>query len=163
MIEKVYVDGVLDNQEQKNLFIHPNCDIIIAYSGEASEYLKGSIASLRMYDKCFSADSIQYLMDIDSLDIDYNWVPPVSGLKENNAEKFEVYFNNADSQLIIQNKIENQHIEDLKIVDLSGRTLINVHNDLSESEIAIKVPQVDSFVVVIVSNNEVFSKLVLAH
>lgn len=72
MIEKIYVNGKLDNQEQKNLFVHEENDIIIGSSGAADQYLRGSIASLRMYDKYFPADRIEELMKKDNLDIDYD-------------------------------------------------------------------------------------------
>lgn len=77
MIERVYVDSILDNQSQKNLFIHPECDIVLGYPGDGTEYFDGSIASLRIYDKCFPADSIGYLMRLDKLDIDYDTISEV--------------------------------------------------------------------------------------
>ena len=164
MLEKVYVDGVLNNQEQKNLFIHPQCDIIVGYSGGAGEYLSGSIASLRMYDKCFGADSIQHLMDMDSLDIDYDWVgtTPESSIKQIDDSKIKMFLNSAN-QLVIQNNKDDFDIEKVKVVDISGRTLLDVDYGLKGNEIALDIPKVDTFIVVLVSNTETFSKLISAY
>jgi hypothetical protein len=69
MVEKIYVDGKLDNQGQKNLFVHQGSHIMVGYSGEPSEYLSGAIANLRMWDKAFPADSIPYLMHMDGIEV----------------------------------------------------------------------------------------------
>jgi hypothetical protein len=72
MVEKIYVNGELNAQSQRNLFIHEDNTIYIGFSGDASEYFTGYIASLRMYDKYFPEDSVPVLMNMDDLEIDYN-------------------------------------------------------------------------------------------
>ena len=57
-VEKVYVDGNLNAQEQKYLNVWPNGTIYLGYSGDSTEYLSASIASFRMYDVALSAQGI---------------------------------------------------------------------------------------------------------
>ena len=134
---------------------------MIGYSGESTEYLRGSLASLRMYDKCFGADSIQYLMEMDSLDIDYNWVetPVESSIKQTSDSKIKMFLN-AANQLVIQNDKDNFEIEKVKVVDISGRTLLDVDYGLKGNEVALDMPKVDTFIVVLVSNTETYSRLI---
>ncbi|MFI1773470.1 family 43 glycosylhydrolase [Thalassobellus citreus] len=60
-IERVYVDGVLNAQEQKNLYVNSNGRILVGFSGDAAEYLTGTIASLKMYDYSLSESEIAEL------------------------------------------------------------------------------------------------------
>lgn len=70
MMQQIYVNGVLNNEEQKYLFVHEGSNIMIGFSGAANEYFSGSIASLRMYDKYFPAARINWLMNLDKLKTD---------------------------------------------------------------------------------------------
>ncbi len=70
MVEKIYVNGNLDNKSQRNLFVHENNNIMVGFSGSADEYFTGSIASLRMYDKYFPEDKIPDLMSADGINND---------------------------------------------------------------------------------------------
>ena len=64
-VEKVYVDGTQNNQEQKYLNVWPNGPIILADSGatDVEEHFSGSIASLRMYDVALDAAGVTALMN----------------------------------------------------------------------------------------------------
>ncbi|MBN1949832.1 MAG: hypothetical protein JW801_01425, partial [Bacteroidales bacterium] len=164
MLEKIYVDSVLNNQSQRNLFVHPGCDIMVGFSGQSGEYLRGSIASLRMYDKCFPEDSIGYLMKMDALDIDYDWVPTVID-KLDQQEKLEesvnVFYNPEHNSLIIQNPDEKQNIEKILISDLTGRLLHSENHQFIKERTEIPAPDTNSFVITIQSKSEIFSKLIL--
>ncbi|MFO7998589.1 MAG: LamG-like jellyroll fold domain-containing protein, partial [Bacteroidales bacterium] len=69
MVEKIYVNGELDNMSQRNLFVHPDSPIMVASSGAPDQYFTGAIASLRMFDKYFPEESIRGLMELDGLEI----------------------------------------------------------------------------------------------
>jgi hypothetical protein len=64
-VEKVYVDGQMDNQVQKYLNVWPNGPVYLGWSGSnnasAPEYLSGSIASFKMYDVALDAAGITAL------------------------------------------------------------------------------------------------------
>lgn len=160
MLEKIYVDGILNNQEQKSLFIHPNCDIMIGFSGEATEYLKGSIASLRMYDKYYPSDSIQFLMDMDEIDPDYT-IPPPTAIKEDfQPENISIFYSNENECLTLKKNNNKVNIEKVDIVDMTGRLVATFTEGLNQDEIRLKVPEVNLFVAVIMSNTSVHSKLI---
>ena len=67
MVEKIYVNGKLDNKSQRNLFVHENGTIMIGSSGSPAELFNGSIASVRLYDTYFPYESIPYLMNMDGI------------------------------------------------------------------------------------------------
>jgi xylan 1,4-beta-xylosidase len=69
MVEKIYVNGRLDNMSQRNLFVHADSPIMVASSGAPNQYFTGAIASLRMYDKYFPEESIRGLMELDGLEM----------------------------------------------------------------------------------------------
>lgn len=162
MLEKVYVDSVLDNQSQRNLFIHPECDIMVGFSGQSGEYLRGSLASLRMYDKCFPEDSIGYLMRMDELDIDYDWEPPDAIESQNTMEQhINVFYNRENERLVIINEDTGSNIERVSIFDLSGRIILMEEHAFNDSLMEIPVPDMNSFIVTIMSKSEIYSKLIL--
>jgi xylan 1,4-beta-xylosidase len=158
MIEKVYVDGKLDNQEQKNLFVHTGNDVYIAYSGEPTEYLNGYIASLRIYDKCFGADSIQYLMAMDSLDIDYTATTPVSSPYQSGREDIFIYYNKYNDKLTIRKKNGLSPVSRVDVVDVSGRKLKTYEGLFNSGILEFDGPEVDNFIVIVVTENAVYSE-----
>lgn len=161
MLEKIYVDSVLDNQSQRNLFIHPQCDIMIGYSGASNEYLRGSLASLRMYDKCFPEDSIGYLMRMDELDIDYDW-EPIDALDENTSleESVNIFYDRQNNNLIIQNEDAGNRIERVFIADLTGRVIRMRSQGFDGAETEIPAPETNLFIVTVMSKSVTFSKLI---
>ena len=58
-MENVYVDGVLDNHEQKMLHITPTDEIFIGRAHNQSNFFSGSIASLKIYDQALSPDQVR--------------------------------------------------------------------------------------------------------
>ncbi|MBR4266781.1 MAG: family 43 glycosylhydrolase [Bacteroidales bacterium] len=52
MIEKIYVDGVLNRELPLMLFVEPS-DIIIGTSGEPWEFFSGYISDVKIWDYCF--------------------------------------------------------------------------------------------------------------
>jgi hypothetical protein len=80
-MEKVYVDGKLDVQEEKMMFATGANEIFIGKGHGAPEFFSGSLASVVMYDKALSVDKIaemasdkpssDVLMSIDSSKLDY--------------------------------------------------------------------------------------------
>ncbi len=66
-VERVYVDGTLNNQEQKNLQVWQGGAVILADSGalDVEEHFSGSVASLRMYDVALDATGVNALMSGD--------------------------------------------------------------------------------------------------
>jgi xylan 1,4-beta-xylosidase len=62
MIENVYVDGKPDTQLPLSLFVESDT-IRIGASGEPSENFSGYIARIQLFDKAFSADEVQKLMN----------------------------------------------------------------------------------------------------
>jgi hypothetical protein len=61
LLENVYVDGELNNQQPIYLFVQAS-DILIGASGEPSENLTGFIADVKLYDKTLSAKEIRELI-----------------------------------------------------------------------------------------------------
>lgn len=47
--EKLYVDGVLSNTENKMLFIHPSLNFMLGSNGDA-DYFNGALSSIKVYD-----------------------------------------------------------------------------------------------------------------
>jgi hypothetical protein len=64
-VEKVYVDGTLNAQEQKYLQVWPNGSVILGDSGatDVEEHFSGSVASFRMYDVAVNAAGVTALMN----------------------------------------------------------------------------------------------------
>ncbi len=60
-MEKVYIDGKLDNQAQKMLHITPTEEIFIGRSHDRSGLFSGSIASLKIYDQALDSGQISEL------------------------------------------------------------------------------------------------------
>ncbi|UII26180.1 family 43 glycosylhydrolase [Fulvivirga maritima] len=58
-MEKVYVDGVLNGEEQKMLFVEPGSYIHVGNSANKEVPFSGALASLKMYDKALSYDEIK--------------------------------------------------------------------------------------------------------
>lgn len=61
MIEKVYVDGVLNTELPLNLFVE-NSTIRIGGSGEASEHFSGYMTGICLYDKALNSNELLKLM-----------------------------------------------------------------------------------------------------
>ncbi len=63
-VEKVYVDGTLNNQEQKFLNVWEGGQVYIGWSSatDVEEHLSGSIASFRLYDVALDAAGIADLV-----------------------------------------------------------------------------------------------------
>jgi hypothetical protein len=61
LLENVYVDGELNNQQPIYLFVKA-ADILIGASGEPNENLTGYISDAKLYDKALSAKEIRELM-----------------------------------------------------------------------------------------------------
>lgn len=77
MIERVFVDGKINAIEQKNLFIYPEGEILIGFSGEPTEYFTGAIANIRLYNQFFTDGQIEKLMNESNIRPDYQ----LSGVK----------------------------------------------------------------------------------
>ena len=58
-MENVYVDGVLDSNEQKMLHVLPTEKIFIGRSHGRADYFSGSMASVKVYDQALSAEKIK--------------------------------------------------------------------------------------------------------
>lgn len=56
--EKVYVDGVLNNTENKMLFIHPADNFMLGNNGDA-DYFDGAVSSLKVYDHILTDSAIK--------------------------------------------------------------------------------------------------------
>jgi len=61
VLESVYVDGKLNTQTPRSLFVAGG-DILIGASGESSENFSGYIANARLYDRAMTADEVMKLM-----------------------------------------------------------------------------------------------------
>lgn len=61
LLENVYVDGELNNQQPISLFVAAS-DIRIGASGEPAENLTGYIARAQLFDKALTADEVRALM-----------------------------------------------------------------------------------------------------
>ena len=81
VIERVYVDGQLNNSEAKMLLMHEGRPVFLGASEPGTEYFDGYLASLRVYDmalgeqqvKRLAADKLaaDVLVHIDSSKLDY--------------------------------------------------------------------------------------------
>ncbi len=81
VIERVYVDGQLNNSEAKMLLMHEGRPVYVGASEPGSEFLDGYLASLRVYDAALSetavrqlaadAPSADVLVHLDSAKLDY--------------------------------------------------------------------------------------------
>jgi hypothetical protein len=61
LLENVYVDGELNNQQPIYLFVQAS-DILIGASGEPTENFTGYISDAKLYDKALSANEIREMM-----------------------------------------------------------------------------------------------------
>ena len=81
VIERVYVDGQLNNSEAKMLLMHEGRPVYVGASEPGTEFLDGYLASLRVYDAALSetavkqlaadAPSADVLVHLDSAKLDY--------------------------------------------------------------------------------------------
>ena len=71
------MDGKINAIEQKNLFIYPEGEILIGFSGEPTEYFTGAIANIRLYNQFFTDGQIEKLMNESNIRPDYQ----LSGVK----------------------------------------------------------------------------------
>lgn len=114
LIEKLYVDGKLNRQMQKNLYVNANSPIYIGYSTDAVEYLSGSISSLKMYDYPLSA------ADITSL---YTGNDIVTSLTETEMQvtSWSAYPNPTYNELFVESRFEWEQIQ---LINSSGDIVI---------------------------------------
>ncbi|UCH14189.1 MAG: family 43 glycosylhydrolase [Bacteroidales bacterium] len=160
MTERIYVNGILDNAEQKQLFVHSNCDIIIGFSGHIQEYFTGSIANLRIYDKHFSADSIQYLMDMDNIEPDYTqtFMDELPGEKSN----VNVYYKKREDHVVVRNTNNSEFINSVKLLSIDGK-LLSIEQNLSTVEHEFNAPGKGAYIVVVVCNDKIYSNKLIIH
>ncbi|HRZ35033.1 MAG TPA: family 43 glycosylhydrolase [Candidatus Paceibacterota bacterium] len=81
VIERVYVDGQLNNSEAKMLLMHEGRPVYVGASEPGSEYFDGSLAALRVYDGALSESEVKnlaadepsadVLVHVDSAKLDY--------------------------------------------------------------------------------------------
>jgi len=81
VIERLYVDGQLNNSEAKMLMMHEGRPIYVGASEQGTEYFDGYLASLRVYGgalgeadvKKLAADapSADVLVHLDAAKLDY--------------------------------------------------------------------------------------------
>lgn len=70
VIERVYVDGELNNAEAKMLLMHEGRPIHVGASEPGTEFFSGTVASLRVYDVALSETEVQNLAaDAPSADV----------------------------------------------------------------------------------------------
>ncbi|SFG82892.1 family 43 glycosylhydrolase [Pedobacter insulae] len=60
-MERLYVDGVLDTEERKMLFINRLSEIYIGTTPDRNAYFSGAIASVKLYDTPLSANEVKKL------------------------------------------------------------------------------------------------------
>lgn len=57
-VEKIYVDGRLDNQEENMLQVRGANEIFLGRGHNAPEFFSGSLASIQIYDRCLARQEI---------------------------------------------------------------------------------------------------------
>ncbi|WP_165501339.1 family 43 glycosylhydrolase [Pedobacter psychrodurus] len=60
-MEQIYVDGVLDKQERKMLFIDGLSDFLIGTNNDKGAYFSGALASLKIYDTPLTAREVKQM------------------------------------------------------------------------------------------------------
>jgi hypothetical protein len=81
VIERVYVNGQLDNAEAKMLLMHEGRPVYVGASEPGTEYFDGYLASLRVYDRALNEEQVRalaarspeadILVHVDSARLDY--------------------------------------------------------------------------------------------
>jgi xylan 1,4-beta-xylosidase len=129
LVEKLYVNGKLNRQQQKNLYVHANSPIYVGWStqnGGNTEYLTGSIASLKMYDYALSAQDITTLFNGNEV--------IVTGFEEEMAvaQSWHVFPNPATSELNVQT---DGTAEQISLLNLKGETIRSITNPAEHEKI----------------------------
>lgn len=117
LVEKLYVDGKLNNQAQKNLYVNANSPIHVGWStqrGGNEEYLTGSISSLKMYDYALTATDVTTLFNGNDVVTDVNF-------EEAEKQDFAIYPNPSNSVFNIRN---SKNIASLKVINVYGQTVL---------------------------------------
>jgi xylan 1,4-beta-xylosidase len=146
MYEKIYVDGVINNQQELNLFVQ-NSSIIVAASGNTAENFSGYISSARLYDYALTGQAV-----IDSMaatEPPKVAGPPVTGVKtiKNTEKAFNIFYSTVDDKIIVKNQ-SSELMDCVKLVNLVGIVITN-KKDLEYSETEINAPQKGIYIVVI--------------
>lgn len=119
LVEKLYVDGKLNNQAQKNLYVNANSPILIGWSaqqGGNEEYLTGLIASLKMYDYPLTAQDITTL---------FNGNEVVTEVEETTISETstKIYPNPAKYELTIES---TQEVTTLDLLNAEGISVLRI-------------------------------------
>ncbi|MBC7615676.1 MAG: discoidin domain-containing protein, partial [Pedobacter sp.] len=119
-MEKLYVDGVLDREERKMLFVNRLSHIYIGTTSDQNAYFSGALAALKLYDIALTANEIKK-MARENLDSDAAFYFESTSLDYGKLKnwKNEGF---ADGNLMVNHSSPS-------IEDIEGKIAINLSNN----------------------------------
>lgn len=121
MIEKVYVDGIIDTLWPLSLFVESSY-VKIGTSGLSTERYNGFIANAQLFDKSLNEDEIVKLMENTCPEkIAEPETDGVSDLK--NEDNYIIGYNSNENTISVSLKDGTSGINTLKLTSLEGKTV----------------------------------------